>query len=396
VNLQSASDRIVRTLLVSIGIGSVLFTALGLPGIIGQYALLLPAYSVALVVVFCGLPPVTAVLALRAPVQVLRILATVHASAALLFLLAWIPAMTRADALAGGDVPWLLNTIAVGTSSAAVALPFVASWVFMAAVSVAAGVVRFLTFGSADPAQAVQDAVMLTLLAGFLMALIQLARVAGVRQDAAAVEALDAAATGAAGLARERQRARFDEDIRGQVLAALADGVENGDESRAQARRRALAVLHRLDRGTGSDDSELLMPEDAVDRALRTVAVGAGIPYSFSRAETDGALSVPVDVVDALVDATNEAMLNSLRHADRGRDRPIRRSVRAARTRRGVEVVIADDGRGFSLSRVGVDRLGLRLTILQRVRDLPGASAAVQSTPGRGTTVTLAWTEGGR
>ena len=86
MNLPSALDRVTRTLIVSIGIGSVLFTLLGLPTIIRQHSTLQPVFSIAAVVLFCGLPPVMALLSFRVEVPVLRVLAGVHAVVTLVLL----------------------------------------------------------------------------------------------------------------------------------------------------------------------------------------------------------------------------------------------------------------------------------------------------------------------
>jgi len=53
--------------------------------------------------------------------------------------------------------------------------------------------------------------------------------------------------------------------------------------------------------------------------------------------------------------------------------------------------VVKDDGRGFNPRRVGIDRLGIRLTIVQRMEELPGGSATISASPGRGTVVALDW-----
>ena len=54
-------------------------------------------------------------------------------------------------------------------------------------------------------------------------------------------------------------------------------------------------------------------------------------------------------------------------------------------------MVVTDDGRGFNPHRIGIDRLGVRLSILQRVNSQPGGHATVVSSKGSGTTVTLTW-----
>jgi len=69
----------------------------------------------------------------------------------------------------------------------------------------------------------------------------------------------------------------------------------------------------------------------------------------------------------------------------------VHRFVRSVFSATGIEVIVADDGRGFAARRVGLDRLGVRLSILQRVNSQPGGIATVRSARGHGTTVTLTW-----
>lgn len=140
----------IRTLVVSIGIGSVLFSLLGLGGIIEQHGFLDPVYSTAAVVFFCGLPPVMAVLAIRAPIRVLRLLAGIHAAGTLFLVLLWVPSMTDPTALEGRELPWIISTITVAATEAAIAVPFAAAWSYMLVIAAVSGVVRFVTFGAAD------------------------------------------------------------------------------------------------------------------------------------------------------------------------------------------------------------------------------------------------------
>ena len=93
VVIESAFDRIFRVLVVSIGLGSLIFTVLGLPSIIEQYPSLDPSYSLLLIVVYCGLPLALGALAYRLPVRTLRIGALVHAASTLVLIAAWVPAM---------------------------------------------------------------------------------------------------------------------------------------------------------------------------------------------------------------------------------------------------------------------------------------------------------------
>jgi two-component sensor histidine kinase len=391
--MQSASDRVVRILVLSIGIGSVLFSVLGVPGIIEQHNYLNPVFSFAMIVVFCGLPPVMALMAFSAPVVVLRGLAAALALSALVFLALWVPLMSEPDAMVGGGLPWIVNTIAVATSAAAIALPFVGAWVYALVATAVSGVVRYITFGSPDASQAIQDSIMIFLLSGFLMALMQLTLRAGRDQDAAAAVELEAAAISGQQAALERRRSRYNAATRDEVVAALELASRNTPETRERARDSAVLTLRKLETGEAMAPLLMTMPLDELDRNLRTAAVAAGLSYAFSRSADDSELEVPIEVGDALVGALTEAMENSNRHGNHRGLRTTVRSVRATRLERGVQVVVRDDGPGFNPNRIGVDRLGMRLNILERMSAQAGASANIDSAPGRGTTVTLEWNE---
>lgn len=390
--LQSAFDRVIRTLIVSIGIGSSLFTILGLSQIVEQHAFLNPTFSFAAIAIFAGLPPVMAIVAFRAPIQLLRGLAGFHALSTLALLALWIPSMTDKAAMHGGGLTWINNMIAVASSEAAIALPFIATWIYMLVMTGEGAVVRYITYGAADPSQAIQDAVMAFLLSGFMMALIQLTVQAGKEQDRAAAAAQDIATANAAKATLERQRTRYHATTRDEVVTALYTAAQNTPEARQVARESAIVTLSKLNQ-TGAIHSVATIPISELNVQLRTAAVAQGISYAFSETGQEAPLEVPLEVSDALVDAMTEAMRNSNRHAERRDGRDVHRTARATRLPRGIEIVIRDDGKGFNSRRVGVDRLGMRLNIIERVNSLTGASAAITSVPGRGTTVTLDWNE---
>jgi signal transduction histidine kinase len=52
---------------------------------------------------------------------------------------------------------------------------------------------------------------------------------------------------------------------------------------------------------------------------------------------------------------------------------------------------VADDGRGFDPAKVPAHRLGLAVSIVERVRRLPGGDVEVRSRPGAGTRIHLSW-----
>jgi two-component sensor histidine kinase len=393
VIIQSALDRVIRTLVVSIGVGGLLFTLIGIRGIIDQFSIVNPVYSVFAIALFSVLPVVMAALAFRAPVRILRILAGVHAGGTLLLLALWVPVMTEPNALNGGDLPWMINMITLASSEAAIALSFTAAWGYAVVMVLLCWLVRYITFGAVDPGQAFQDSILIAIFSGFITALIQLTQIAGAQQDKAARSALDSATKTAAADTLKRQRAQYQNFTRDDVLATLGAAVANTVESRTFARRSALLALQKMDQLSSDIPVAVKVPLAQLDSQLRAVAVGSGISWASTLAAPDSPLFIPLEVVDAMTEAMAEAMENSIRHGARRGGRVIHRTARASRLPRGVRVIIKDDGRGFNPRRIPLDRLGIRLNIVQGMAAQPGTKVDIVSSRGRGTTVTLEWNE---
>jgi signal transduction histidine kinase len=391
VLMRSAFDRVVRTLIFSTGVGTLVFTLLGLPVIIEQFAYLNPVYSTTAMAVYCGLPLVLACVAFQAPIRWLRALAGVHVSATVLFLLLWVPAMT-VDVLPGGQLPWMVNIIAVATSMGAIALPFFGAWIYLFAMATLSGFVRYVTYGGGDASIAFQDSVMIVLISGFMMALLQLTLRAGREQDAAALLAQNAAAETAANETLERQRTRYHafthDDVLATLLAASHDGARPSDVTRRSAQR----TLEKMDQFRLDLPVPSFLTVAELEAHLRTAAKSAAVPLRSSlTASGTGDVRIPVEVADALTEALTEAMRNSVRHSVWSDGRPVHREATATIRDSTISIVVTDDGRGFNPGRVGIDRLGVRLSILQRVNSQPGGHASVRSSKGAGTTVILTW-----
>jgi signal transduction histidine kinase/phage shock protein PspC (stress-responsive transcriptional regulator) len=123
--------------------------------------------------------------------------------------------------------------------------------------------------------------------------------------------------------------------------------------------------------------------DDTLSAALRAAA-----------AQVEDSHGVPVQVVtvgdrpldgdlQALAMATREAMVNAARHSGAAQV-----DVFAEAVPEGVEVFVRDRGRGFDPGRVPLDRLGVRGSIVDRMRR-HGGEADVRSVPGEGTEVRL-------
>ncbi len=87
--------------------------------------------------------------------------------------------------------------------------------------------------------------------------------------------------------------------------------------------------------------------------------------------------------VTALVKAAREAMVNAAKHSGAGRI-----DVYAEVDAELVSVYVRDRGRGFDLAAVEVDRMGVRGSIVERVKRA-GGRAIIRTAPGEGTEARL-------
>ncbi|TBN58444.1 ATP-binding protein [Glaciihabitans arcticus] len=394
VVIESAYDRIFRILVLSIGLGSVVFTLLGLPGVIEQHYYLHPAFSILAITIYLGLPPLMATIAFRAPVRVLRVLAVTQATSAVVFLALWKPSMVS-EYLPGDRIPWIINIITISACVAGLVLRPVVAWLFLIVLAAESGVVRFLAYSSDDASLAFQDAVMITLISGVMLSLIILALRAGRDQDAAAAKAHDAVARVATVQTLESQRARYQAFMHDDVLATLHAASRNVPGTMELTQRSAQLALDKLDEFRDGTPTHSQFTAEELESHLRSSAQRSGHELEvISRADASS-LTIPVDTGDALAEALAEALRNSVRHADWPDGRPVTRRAQATFRPAGVDIEISDDGRGFLARRVGLDRLGIRVSILKRVNSQTGGFASVDSSRGHGTTVRLSWTAEG-
>lgn len=98
-------------------------------------------------------------------------------------------------------------------------------------------------------------------------------------------------------------------------------------------------------------------------------------------------IELPVIVAETLISATLQALTNSINHAGTSAHRT---AVASPTTTGGVKIIIRDDGAGFDLQQIAPERLGVRVSIIERMTQILGA-ADVHSSPGNGTVVELEW-----
>jgi two-component system sensor histidine kinase UhpB len=192
--------------------------------------------------------------------------------------------------------------------------------------------------------------------------------------------------------AQEEERARVARDLHDEVNQSLTglllrleavreaappeleDEIADTKALANQAMRELLSLARQL-RPTALDDLGLVAAiAGQIEQVSRSGAV-AGLIEEGDFSDLDG------DVQLVVYRVAQEALSNAVRHSGAGR---IEVSLRRAAD--GVELTVADDGRGFAFeeSESGLGIAGMRERAL-----LLGGELTIESRPGRGTTVRL-------
>ncbi len=279
----------------------------------------------------------------------------------------WMPPLVAASAVAGVLVwrrAWPVNLVLSGVVAVAV---------------------DFYVTGGASIHGVGESLARTWVMQGFFACLTAAILRAAVQLDAATAATVRQAAVAASAEATDRERSRFAGLIHDNVLATLRDAARDG---RATLVPAATRTLRQLD-DSAHDDAEKVAVPTAVE-TLRAAALEVGGDITIDTRVSPHAAELPGDVVSALAAALAEAVRNSVRHSGTDR-REVVRTVLVVIDDAGATVRIGDDGAGFDPRRVASDRLGIRSSIVARMRRLPGGDAVVESRPGRGTVVTLRW-----
>ena len=347
---------------------------LALPG----SAWTLPAVAVVLPLLAAGSAPWSSLATLRR----LNGLVVVEYGA-LLSLLAlaavagWVP---------GGEVPWLITFTAAPVTAALVAWGRRVAWLLLGVATGAIQLLRVLVghdtvSALASDVQAFFASATLLLLLGTL---IEANREFDRSTRAAYARASQRSAAEARAVVRQRLQALVhDELLTTLVLAARGTpALRNAVAAQAARARRLLRDLHRPET---ADDLPVTVLLDRLREAVAQEAPAAEIELTDHRTTT---VAVDFDVAEALTGGLRQALVNSRLHAGPAATVSVGITVRDDR----LQVVVADDGLGFDPGLVPPGRLGVSVSIVGRLRGVPGGDARVESRPGEGTRVTLVWT----
>lgn len=381
-----AETQVIRVITVVLGISTVVFLGLTWTSMTDESASLNPIWQTVSVIGVFALPPVFAAFAFRWSRTALTRALGSYAVLFALVTVTFVPAMTSGP-LAANLAPWPVLITALGTVPAALAWRPVWAWLFLLGNSIVIAPVRFLASGGVDWAAPLQYAFFTITFAGIFSALTMVAMSNGRSLDAAAAVAHSTAARAAAATAREQEQARLDALVHDEVISTLFYASQDTPELTESVQRQARQTIDHLARlrEPGEGEPRPIDMEDFVSR-IRAVALELSGNITFG---VHGWCTqpVPAEVASAFVEATAEAVRNSLQHAGSH----VRRSATVTLNEDGIAVTILDDGIGFDLRSVAPHRLGIEVSIRGRLGAIRGGSATVNSQPGAGTRILLEW-----
>jgi signal transduction histidine kinase len=376
----------------ALGIFGLVFGAQTLPHALAQSSALAPGAGAALMAVLYGALVALAVASV-AKVAV-RSAALAFAVLYVIALVAW-PFLVVDPAALDGEPPWLYYICTVATTGAVVAVPAAVATGYTIIVPAFYGLIRLLPAGGAAvPLLAVLDAMYAVILGVVVLIIITMLRQAAESLDSAQEAALQRYDLAARQHATETERVKVDALVHDSVLTTLLSAAAAVlPEQRELAARMARDAVKRLDEAGATGPRALdRVGLPVLVRRLRAALTTFSAPFTV-RVVNAGGVELPVEAVDALYSAAVQAMVNSMQHADEP-GRSTRRELRIRGVRAGGCLIeIADNGVGFDRASVPGERLGLRMSIEERMANA-GGSAEIVSRPGQGTTVILAWPAG--
>lgn len=379
----------------SVGIFGIVFGLQSVPLMYGQLHDLDPIWSSAINIgLFGGLILVALATTFK---RGARLTTSWVAFAYLLSLLVW-PFTVSDPALFEGEKPWLWYLCTVATACAAMAFPVAWAAAYTILVPVVYGALRTVPAGgAADTSLAVLDTVYAIILGLVVLIIITMLRQAAAAVDKAQAAALTTYSTAVRQHATEVERIEVDSIVHDSVLTTLLSAANTrtsaDEELAASMAREAIARLDAAGAVLPGDDRVVSI--SLLERRLRGAIAAFSAPVGVNIKHIHG-LTLPVQVNEAIYSATVQALVNSMQHAggdgtEAAGRRPVRRSLTLSGDESGrVDVVIADTGIGFDDSETQSARIGLRVSILERIAAV-GGLATVRSAQGVGTTIEIHW-----
>jgi two-component sensor histidine kinase len=289
------------------------------------------------------------------------------------------------------DNYWLYYVLTVGTSTAGIALSTRFATIYLFIVPMIYGAIRMTPAGGSEsPPHAALDSIYAIIQGGAVNVVITMLRQAASNVDTAQGTALERYGHAVRQHATEIERVQVDSIVHDSVLTTLISAARayspEAMELAAVMAGNAIGHLH---------DAALVQPDDGTTVRLRAVAkriadaAGAMSARFEVRAMDVGSRSIPSSASEAVYSAAVQAMVNSIQHGGDAKDLTRWIAMKSVRPG-GIEVEVGDNGRGFKLESIPTERLGVRVSIIERVANA-GGSVAIESAPGEGTVVRVRW-----
>ena len=362
-----------------------------LPFVLGQVSAMKVTWAYGMIIaIFGGLVASVFAVMFRSLSRLVRGINAYIAIVYLLSLLLW-PLAIRDPEVATIDKPWLWYLCTLATATAAVAFSVWVSSLYLVVTPIIYGFIHTTPAGgSASWDLSFLDVVYAIILGGAVLVILTLLRQTAASVDAAQSTALARYAHAVRQHATELERVQVDAIVHDSVLTTLLSAARaytpEAQELAASMARNTIGHLR---------DAAEIVPDDATTISMRDVAArimmaASDLASHFEvRSWEVSSRAIPVQAAEAIFSASVQAMVNSVQHAGAGRSVARWISVNSP-SAESIRVDIGDTGSGFDVQAVPRERLGLRVSIVDRVVSA-GGEVEVDSILGEGTVITVHW-----
>ncbi len=387
----SAEDRLTRAATRFVASGVLFYAVFLAPGILGEADMVPIWWTAIFTVALFGTAIALLVAASRGTLDTISRLITGFAIAYFVAEVTWLLTWTG-ETVSNLKTPWISSFPALASLAAAIVWRPWKVFAYLVALAVVSQLISYsarLDHGNNPLSLEILFAVMFfSIFTAACMAVVRTGKVLDETAAAARTQASSAAATEA----RAAERSRFDALIHDGVLATFLSGsrTANSDALSNQAR----VTLDQLDRlRSGAAVSANVDADALVARLRASIAdVDDDARLVITRKASAESLSVPAEVGRALGAGIVEAVRNVNRHASTPGS-VATCEVHVALASGSVRVDVIDNGVGFDPAAVPAHRLGLQVSIRARFDQLPGGWSSIDSAVGRGTRISIGWTQ---
>ncbi|MCU1530043.1 MAG: hypothetical protein JWP75_3806 [Frondihabitans sp.] len=378
-----ALDRIFARALAALGL---VFGLEAVPFVIAQQPNMQPAWAwIICIAIFGG------IVVVGFSSVFMRGIETAAAFIAIAFLVALItwPLAVQDPTVVQSQVPWLWYLVTVATSAAAIAFSLWVATGYLFLAPVIYGLIRLTPSGGAvTPLRATLDSTYSIILGGAVLILITLLRQASISVDAAQTTAVARYSGAIREHATELERVQVDAIVHDSVLTTFISAARAfSPEERALATtmaRNAMSHLTTAASVTPFDESSTSLQAMRDRISIFIANLGANVEVGARGLENH---VIPATAAEALYSAAVQAIVNSVQHAG-GDD--VSRWVSVNWNAERVIVEVGDTGSGFNPAAVPGERLGVRVSITERLANA-GGEATIHTKTGEGTMISLAW-----